>query len=89
MVVMSRVVEIVEDVRPLMAAVCDDPDPPQQVKERYAGTDLIPCHELGCTRAVVVTGPASDTAVLLDVVDDAGWSFHDGGYYCPQHYRPE
>lgn len=79
---MSRIIEILDDYRPLMDAVNTDPE----VRDRYRGTELFDCPGDGCTRAVLAWGPR-DATLMLELVDDAGWNYLDGAHLCPEHWR--
>jgi len=82
---MSRILERYDDYRPLMEQVMAEP-PDEDLLARYNGTELVQCwgEDQSCTRAVVARGPF-DIALMLLLVDDEGWAYHDGKHYCPVH----
>lgn len=84
---MSRVLERLDDYRPLLGAVLADP-PEEDLRTRYVGTELVLCggEGSGCTRAIVARG-SLDIELTLELVDDEGWSYLQPWHYCPEH-RP-
>lgn len=79
---MTRIVERLDDKRPLLAAILADP-PDTALLARYRGTELVDC-AAECTRAVIATGPL-DIDLTLELVDDEGWSYRAPYHYCPDH----
>jgi hypothetical protein len=81
----SRIVERLDDYRPLAAQIRDAPSG-AEILCRYHGTELVQCwgENQGCIRAVIATGPL-DIGLTLELVEDEGWVFAHGRHYCPQH----
>jgi hypothetical protein len=83
--VVNRIIERLDDYRPLAAQV-KAAKPGDEILCRYHGTELVQCwgDDQGCTRAVIATGPL-DMGLTLELVDDEGWVFAKGRHFCPQH----
>lgn len=82
---MTRILERLDDFRPLLAAILADP-PNEDLLARYHGTEMVNCwaKDEGCTRAVIARGPL-DITLTLELVDDEGWCYAAGRHYCPDH----
>jgi len=81
---MTRVLERLDDYRPLLDAVTAEP-PDKELQARLRGTELIQCGDgnTGCNRAVVAYGPL-DIDLTCELADE-GWSYAQPWHYCPEH----
>jgi hypothetical protein len=82
----TRIVERLEDYRTLLALLLAK-DASPVLLARYRGTELINCTREGCHRAVIVTAP-QDVVIMLELVDDDGWSMVEGLWRCPAEPYP-
>lgn len=81
---MSRVLQRLDDYRPLLAAVTSSEALPY-LRASLRGTELVDCTVDGCHRAVIVSGP-QDVETMLELADDEGWALMDNQWRCPAHH---